>query len=264
MDRSSIATKYAIDAAEIARHVELAKRSRASVTQEFVVAEAGVSYSLKVEREGVGPLKTVYGRFQHFSFKVSDTWEKYSALVRAPIDDSFQPTFDYSRPIRLRIDSGCETGQLLGDLTCECRGQLDLALDQIAQSGQGVLINIPRQDGRGMGLPFKLATLYLQAALGVDTVEAGSLLEPDGSRDIRTYSGVVAILMSLGVSTEATLELSSNNPSKVKIFADNGYSRLSMVPCAVAPTEHTRQHLIAKQRELGHIGLVADAGEGGV
>lgn len=261
MDLGFLSAKYAIDIAEINRRVELAKRARALVTQQFEVIESGLRSSLRVVREGVGPLNTVHGRFQHFSFKVSDAWEKYSALVFAPLDESFHPRFDPAQPLRLRIDSGCETGQLFGDQTCECREQLNLALGQIANIGQGMLISIPRQDGRGMGLPFKLATLYLQDALGVDTVEAGSLLEPDGSRDIRTYSGAVAILMYFGVPKDASLELTSNNPHKTGVFRENGYERLSMIPCTVVPTQHTHRHLLAKQTELGHIGLVPQPSE---
>ena len=60
-----------------------------------------------------------------------------------------------------------------------------------------MIINVPAQDGRGMGISFKLATLWLQDTLGVDTVESASMIAPGGVIDIRTYSGIIGILKFL-------------------------------------------------------------------
>lgn len=258
MDPSDVANKYRLSVDEVRRHIEIAKRSKAQKLETHDITEGDLARPIRVTRLGVGPLLTAQGAFQHFDFEVSDKWVKYSVIVRADLDDRLRPVFDSRSPILFRIDSGCETGQLFGDVTCECRDQLDLVLKRIAAHGQGFVINIPRQDGRGMGLPFKLATLYLQTVLRVDTVEAGALLEPDASRDVRTYSGALAIMRFLRISSEATLHLASNNPKKLEIFGPNGYVNVSPVSLKVEPTEHTHRHLVAKQRELGHRGLVDD------
>jgi GTP cyclohydrolase II len=254
LDLDQIAQKYDKTKEEIERSVEAARRSLVPKTKRFTVVELGVQVKLAITREGVGPLNTIHGVFHHFRFHIDDKWDAYSVLVMAQLDAEFRPQFQ-NQYLRMRIDSGCETSQVFGDRTCECRQQLDLCLQKIAAIGEGMVVNIPQQDGRGFGLPFKLATLRVQADLGVDTIVASSLLDPDGSRDTRTYAGVIAILKFFDVPTSMPLYLISNNPKKMSLFAENGYTA-ELEPALVPPTELTRHHLLAKQTELGHVNLV--------
>lgn len=244
----SVPTPAAVEAS-----IERARRSAAPVQTRVSVLEDGFEVKLLVERVGVGPLLTSFGRFEMYAYRLNDRWEKYSVLIMAEDFDNFRPIFDPLKPVVVRFDSGCETGQIFGDRTCECRDQLELGLEQIAENGQGVLVNIPHQDGRGMGLPFKLATLRLQEELGVDTVEASVLFEPVGTRDSRTYAGAVAVLKALGIENRA-ITLSTNNPKKAGVFSANGYA-LDRLPNIIAPTAHTAHHLSAKGQHLDHEGL---------
>jgi len=174
--------------------------------------------------------------------------------VKSTLDNGrFHPVFQDPTKLVIRTDSGCETGQMFGDLTCECGEQLLLAMEAIRETGEGMIINIPRQDGRGMGLPFKLGTLWLQEALGVHTVESASMLAPRGVIDTRTYSGVVAILRFFGIPESCEINLATNNPKKAEVFRENGY-RLNdeFMPVIAEPTEYTRAHLDAKRKFLGH------------
>lgn len=256
---SEVARKYARVEAEVLQRVENARRSMVPRSKRVVVIEQGIEHTLKVTREGVGPLNTQFGVFYHFSFYVDDKWTKYSVLVMAELSSDFYPKFKDGRDLLLRIDSGCETGQLFGDRTCECREQLELCLKKIAEKGEGIVVNIPRQDGRGLGLPFKLATLVLQGELGVHTIEASALLDPDGSRDVRTYAGVIGILKFLGIPGETRIHLASNNPKKSLVFAENGYQLCELEPMVVPPTEYTFPHLRAKQELFGHVDLVPES-----
>lgn len=238
------------------RQIELARRSMVQKRKHLTVVEAGERQTLTIVREGVGPIENDYGEFALYAFRVDDRWDKYSALVRAAaIDDEFAPIFSTDAGVFLRIDSGCETGQLFHDRTCECQQQLLLAMRQLTERGEGLIIHVPRQDGRGMGLPFKLATLRLQSELDLDTVQASALLEPNESRDTRTYSGAIAVLMFLGVVPPQRVLLATNNPKKASVFTENGYE-LDYSPIVVEPTVHTRRHLEAKQQHLGHRGLL--------
>lgn len=239
---------------EISACVEVARRSMVPETKYISVVETGISVTLKITRQGVGPLKTRYGNFYHFNFKIDDKWKKYSAIVKADrLTDSFIPVFLESSALLLRTDSGCETGQLFGDRTCECREQLELALQHIADAGQGILISIPRQDGRGLGLSFKLATLRLQDELIVDTVQASALLDPNGDRDTRNYAGVIAVLKFLMIPVTTKMVLASNNPKKAAIFVENGWPKPVLKPVVIPPTDLTRRHLEAKRIEFGHL-----------
>jgi orotidine-5'-phosphate decarboxylase len=253
---SDIADEQKVSQDHISYVIDRAKASLTSLSKDINVEEGGVKKKLIVTRVGFGILNTDYGAFSQFDFIINDEWEKYSVLVKADLDETFNPVFKGEDPVLIRIDSGCETGQLFGDRTCECREQLELAMEDIKNSGEGIIIHIPRQDARGLGLPFKLATLTLQDKLGVDTVTAANMLADNGNIDTRTYAGVAAILKFFGVSPETELNLATNNPAKAAIFPENGFKVAKFVPIVIEPTPLTRKHLLAKQEELGHINLI--------
>jgi len=95
----------------------------------------------------------------------------------------------------LRIHSQCLTGEVLGSLRCDCRGQLELAMSAIADEGSGLVI-YEYQEGRGIGLMAKLKAYALQDQ-GLDTIEANEALGFDA--DYRAFSLDVAILHEIGI-----------------------------------------------------------------
>jgi GTP cyclohydrolase II len=221
-------------------------------TKQVTVSEDGVTSSYGVTRNGVGPLQTEDGDFWFFDFAVSDKWEKYSVVVKGDLDkETFNPVL-HKKPLLLRIDSGCETSQAFHDVTCECHEQLVMTMRLIAEYGEGMIINIPRQDGRGMGLPFKLATLSAQKELKLSTVEAASMLTKNGIIDARTYSGVICILKFFDVSQSMPINLATNNPDKTRIFHENGYLLKENIPVRVHSNKYTEMHLLSKKKYLGH------------
>lgn len=259
---ADISEKSKMSVEEVSAFLELLKHSMEPFSKRFSVNENGVMRYYAVERRGVGILKTEHGKFWQYNFAIDDQWEKYSVIVKAELDkDLLVPVFKNKDQLVLRTDSGCETGQVFGDLTCECHDQLHLSLKTLEEVGEGMLINIPRQDGRGMGLTFKLATLWIQDVLGVNTVESASLLAPGGVIDVRTYSGVVCILKFFGISKTCRINLATNNPKKAEVFAENGYTVVDYTPIVIEPNEHTKAHLKVKQDHLGHKGLVKKEGD---
>lgn len=259
-----IAEKSGKTPEEAKKILELVKRSMQPCQKRIDVLEGGLKRFYAVERRGIGLLKTAYGNFWQYGFTIDDQWEKYSVLVKAELDlVTLNPVFKGKDEFLLRTDSGCETGQVFGDMTCDCRGQLKLAMETIKAAPEGMIVNIPRQDGRGMGLPFKLATLWLQTELKVDTVESASLLAPGGVIDIRTYAGVICIMKYFEIPTSCVINLASNNPEKKPIFSENGYKVAeNMVPMVIEANEYTRQHFQAKEIHLNHIGLTGKKSEG--
>ncbi len=252
-----ISEKAKMPAEKVKTFLDLIKRSMEAFSKRICVIENGATRYYAVERRGIGIIKTKYGKFWQYDFAIDDQWKKYSVIVKAGIDLSLLvPVFHNSVQLVLRTDSGCETGQIFGDLTCDCHEQLHLALKRIEELGEGMVINIPRQDGRGMGLTFKLATLWVQDVLGLNTVESASLLAPGGVIDVRTYSGVICILKFFGIPESFMINLATNNPHKAEVFAENGYTVSDYMPIIIEPNEHTELHLRAKQKHLGHQGLV--------
>lgn len=253
---SEISTSLGVRGDKLTELLELIRKAQVPLAREFEVLEAGARRVVRVERRGVGPLEPPFGDFWNFEFFLDDGWGSYQALVKAELNyRTLLPAFDYNREIVLRTDSGCSSGQRFGDQTCDCQAQLMLAMEAITNHGQGLIVHIPEQDGRGKGLPFKLGTLWIQKALGLDTVVSASLLTEDDLIDVRTYAGSVAVLRFLEVSQAARLVVATNNPEKLRCLQDNGFRVCDILPVATPPTSKTAHHFQAKIRHLGHQGL---------
>ena len=155
-------------------------------------------------------------------------------------------------PPLLRIHSQCLTGEVLGSLRCDCRGQLDLAMVAIAREGRGLLI-YEHQEGRGIGLMAKLKAYALQDD-GLDTVEANHAL--GFPADCRDFGLPAAILHHLRVPR---VRLISNNPRKVRALGRAGIDVAARVPCETPCSPHALPYLRTKKDKLGHaLSLGAD------
>ena len=212
------------------------------------VIECGEKKSLIITRRGVGFLKTAYGSFWHYDFGINDEWFKYSVLYKGDVDEQFNPIVSKEKVI-VRIDSGCETGQIFGDRTCDCKEQLQKMMKEIHHAGGGFVIHIPRQDGRGQGLPFKLTTLLFQHYFGMDTIEAARAVAHDKCLDVRTYAGVVGLLKFIGIGAGTQIDLATGNPMKERVFTDNNYTTKSK-EVWIRPTKDTWKHLKAKKNAI--------------
>jgi len=145
-----------------------------------------------------------------------------------------------------RVHSSCFTGEVLGSLRCDCRAQLDAALDRIGREGRGVLVYLV-QEGRGIGLGNKVAAYQLQDA-GADTVDANLALGFDV--DLRSYDLAASILNDLGVTS---VRLMTNNPQKIAGLEGAGVVVDAQEPHWVDASEQSQGYLSTKKSRLGHI-----------
>jgi len=145
----------------------------------------------------------------------------------------------------LRVHSQCLTGEVFGSLRCDCGGQLDLAMQAIAQEGRG-LVPYEFQEGRGIGLMAKLQAYELQDA-GIDTIEANHAL--GFKADFRDFSLAAAILHDLRIRR---VRLLTNNPRKVHALKDGGIEVVERLPCDVGPTVHSVGYPQTKKQKMGH------------
>ena len=119
-------------------------------------------------------------------------------------------------PIITRLHSACLTSEVLGSTRCDCKEQLDFALDEIHHRGCGVLLYFLDHEGRGIGLEDKIRSYVLQDA-GCDTEMANVVL--GHPVDTRVYDCAPLILKHLGVGA---IELLTNNPQKLDVIQKAG------------------------------------------
>jgi GTP cyclohydrolase II len=185
-------------------------------------------------------LPTVFGAFDLIGFERANKvkGERETALVMRIGDLQDQVPL-------LRIHSQCLTGEVLGSLRCDCRGQLEVAMSTIAEEGFGLVIYL-QQEGRGIGLMAKLQAYALQDQ-GLDTIEANEALGFDA--DCREFSLAVAVLHELKVRK---VRLMSNNPQKVEALEKGGIDVIELIVCEAPPSPYALSYLRTKKEKMGH------------
>ena len=191
-----------------------------------------------IERVAEARLPTRYGKFTAIAYKSHvDTGEHIALTIGEWTADE---------PVMVRIHSECLTGDVFGSMRCDCGEQIDLALKQISEEGNGVFLYM-RQEGRGIGLHNKIKAYSLQDQ-GLDTVEANETLgfEPD----LRHYGVGAQILRDLGVRK---LNLLTNNPKKVAGLSGFDLEIVDRIPVEAEVTDENRTYMKTKKARMGHI-----------
>ncbi|MCW1949256.1 MAG: hypothetical protein KIH89_002290 [Candidatus Shapirobacteria bacterium] len=189
----------------------------------------------------------------------NDPWKFYQVLSGERLSD-FLSNHDPSTPIPLRIDSGCDSGQLYHDRGCECRDQLHKAIDESIQEG-GLIIHIPTQDGRGYGMVTKMETEGIKRGhvmtynhdnpVPVDTIKAAKLVFGESEEfDIRTFDGVGRILKTLGVHK---ICLMTDNKTKIRHMKEAGVEVCRILDAQVVVTDpELANHIKSKHEDHAH------------
>ena len=190
-----------------------------------------------VKRVASARMPTDHGDFRAYAFESEIDGRTHIALVRGEVGDG--------RGILVRVHSRCLTGEVFRSTRCDCGRQLDVAMQQIAAEGRGVLLYL-NQEGRGIGLGNKIRAYELQDQ-GLDTVEANERLgfKPDQ----RDYGIGAQILRDLGVNT---MRLLTNNPRKFIGLEGYGLSVAETLPLEVSTPAFARDYLKTKKEKLGH------------
>ncbi len=154
-----------------------------------------------------------------------------------------------SRPedVLVRVHSECLTSEVFGSTKCDCREQLERAIERASERPEGGVILYLRQEGRGIGLGNKIRAYALQSE-GLDTVDANHQLGFEA--DLRSYDIAADMLKCLGVQG---VSLMTNNPKKVAGLEAHGVKVLRREPIEIRPSIHNARYLATKRARLGHM-----------
>jgi GTP cyclohydrolase II/3,4-dihydroxy 2-butanone 4-phosphate synthase/GTP cyclohydrolase II len=192
-----------------------------------------------LERYSESTLPTERGVFRIIVFQDRRTGREHVAMVRGDVAGR--------DGVPVRIHSECLTSEVFGSLRCDCRAQLDRAMDFIAQQGCGVLLYL-RQEGRGIGLGNKIRAYQLQQEEGLDTVEAN--LRLGFADDLRKYDIAAEMLRALDVRS---VDLITNNPLKIAGLVDEGIPVRRRIPSRTLTNPLNLQYLKTKRDRSGHL-----------
>jgi 3,4-dihydroxy 2-butanone 4-phosphate synthase/GTP cyclohydrolase II len=203
-----------------------------------------ISYRLANEKlislDAVAHLPSLFGDFQVYAYRNLLDQSEHLAIVKG--DKSQFPSMD----VMVRVHSECLTGDALGSLRCDCRGQLQSALKMIEHAGAGVVVYL-RQEGRGIGLINKIKAYALQEQ-GLDTVEANEKL--GFAPDLRSYGIGAQILRDLGVHR---MKLITNNPRKIAGLKGFNLEVVDRLPLLIETNDYNQRYLMTKAEKLGHL-----------
>ncbi|CAM3906306.1 MULTISPECIES: GTP cyclohydrolase II [Shewanella] len=193
---------------------------------------------MSIKYVATSKLPTPWGVFAMHGFEDTETGKEHVALTFGELDAS--------QPMLGRIHSECLTGDALFSLRCDCGFQLQTAMQNIAEAGQGFILYL-RQEGRGIGLLNKIRAYELQDQ-GANTVEANERL--GFAADMRKYDMIKPMLEKIGVQQ---VKLMTNNPRKVKAMKELGIAVIERVPLQVGKNRYNEAYLKTKSTELGHM-----------
>ncbi len=207
---------------------------------------------MHVEQVADADFPTAWGHFRILGFEGrTENPEPCNALQPAPATRTevavalVMGDLQAGPPIT-RIHSQCLTGDVFHSLRCDCRQQLELALEMVAKAGTGIVL-YEQQEGRGIGLLAKLRAYELQDK-GRDTIEAN--LELGYKADCRVFELPARVLQLLGVHA---VRLITNNPEKVAALEAHGVEVVERLSAVVPASNFNTRYLETKREKMGHL-----------
>ncbi len=181
---------------------------------------------------------TRFGTFELYGFLDDRDKKEHTAVVKGNIHGK--------AGVPVRVHSQCHTGDVWGSLRCDCRDQLETALEYIAGQEFGAVVYL-KQEGRGIGLLNKIRAYHLQD-LGLDTIEANEYL--GFPAEARRYDVAASILRLLGVKSVGLL---TNNPDKITKLTEEGIEVTRRIPVVIPWNKHNEYYMQTKQDSMGHL-----------
>jgi GTP cyclohydrolase II len=178
---------------------------------------------------GRAPLPTDFGDWTYIVFGDWTTGQHHEILAYGNLDKG---SLGDGKDVLMRLHCACRTNEVYSAVNCECKDELQMAMQLIREEGRGLILYLD-QEGRGAGIVGKLAQLSnmfgwengrISQKFSKETGERVNTYEayeqagfPSEARD---FSIAGEMLRAIGVSS---LRLLTNNPKKIKTFQDMGF-----------------------------------------
>lgn len=165
-----------------------------------------------------GNLNTKFGEFTEYLFY--DGQSESIALVKGDVANADD--------VLVRIHSHCLPAHVFNSIECDCREQLAMAQQKIAQEGRGVIVWLD-QAGKGNGHMAELLSAQYRTE-GVPQTEAYVRL--GYQKDARSFVRAAEIIKYLGV---ASVQLMTNNPDKLNALTECGVNVSGSIEIFISP-----------------------------
>lgn len=152
------------------------------------------------------------------------------------------------QPIPLRIESACIFGHVFRGLKCDCGEQFEIALEEMIQRNQGIVMYAVDDDARGHGIRMHFELYAYRQHEGLqDERKIFDRLEKEF--DARDYTPVIEILDYFDITN---VQLMTNNPERVDVLTDAGVQVSERIPVEPEITEYNETLLLQEKEWLDY------------
>ncbi len=211
-----------------------------------------------LEELGRAPLPTEFGNWTYIVFGDHTHGNFHEMLVFGNIEDN---SLNEGKDVLVRIHSACRTNEIFHAVNCECRKQLQQAMQLIQQEKRGIILYLD-QEGRGNGIVGKLAQLNGMFTWQNGKVEqkidkaTGERIDTDRAykeagypSEARDFTAAGQMLRSIGIKS---VRLLTNNPVKIAGVKSKGIEVTPVGLHILPDNEIIAADLRSKAKNLGH------------
>ncbi len=207
---------------------------------------------------GLAPLPTEFGDWTYATYGDWSSGLHHELLVYGNIREH---SLGNGEKVLVRLHSACRTNEVYHAVNCECRKELQEAMQMIQREGRGIIVYL-EQEGRGTGIAGKMSQLDWMFTWENGKIvqrrdqDTGERIDTDRAyksagypSECRDFSIAAELLKKVGVKS---VRLLTNNPQKIAGLTQAGIP-VEPVEIHIAPdNEIIASDLRSKAQNLGH------------
>jgi 3,4-dihydroxy 2-butanone 4-phosphate synthase/GTP cyclohydrolase II len=196
--------------------IDFAQKHNIKIISTQQIKDYALFNSNFIEKISEANLPTKFGLFRISIYQNLINAVEHVVLIPHDIDLSIKPF--------VRVHSECITSEVFNSLKCDCKEQLNQAMQLLQERKNGAIIYLRNHEGRGIGLGNKIKSYNLQDK-GFNTSDANK--ELNLKIDAREYNDAAAILSILDYSD---IDLYTGNGEKICTLERLGFKINQIIP----------------------------------